>query len=74
MWGCPLDRWRTHFEFSPEHRAYQEATGACGCCGLSIFAGTNGTVYILYRSARETVDRGNVYLLASIGWRQYVPS
>jgi len=50
--------------FSPESKAYQEPTGACGCCGLSIFTGSNGTVYILYRTARETVHR-DIYLLVS---------
>ncbi len=50
--------------FSPEEAAYDQPTGACGCCGLSIFAGENGTVYILYRTAREMVHR-NMYLLIS---------
>lgn len=51
-------------EFAPEIAAYDKPTGACGCCGLSIFAGKNGTVYILYRTAREMVHR-NMYLLIS---------
>jgi hypothetical protein len=51
-------------DFPPERRAYKEPTGACGCCAVSIFAAKNGTVYILYRSARETVHR-DMYLLVS---------
>jgi hypothetical protein len=51
-------------DFSPETLAWAEPTGACGCCGLSIFAGENGTVYILYRTAKDMVHR-NVYLLIS---------
>ncbi len=51
-------------DFSPEALAWAEPTGACGCCGLSIFAGRNGTVYILYRTAKDMIHR-NVYLLIS---------
>lgn len=51
-------------EFSAEAAAYGKPTGACGCCGLSIFAGKNGTIYILYRTAKEMVHR-NMYLLIS---------
>ena len=51
-------------DFSPEHKAYQEPTGACGCCAVSIFAGKNGTVYIMYRTAKETVNR-DICLLVS---------
>jgi len=51
-------------EFFAEARAYKEPTGACGCCGLSIFTGTNGTVYVLYRTAKEMVHR-DTYLLVS---------
>jgi hypothetical protein len=50
--------------FAPETRAYKETTGACGCCGLSIFAGSNGTIYILYRTAKEMVHR-DIYMLVS---------
>jgi len=51
-------------DFGPESRAYKEPTGACGCCGLSIFAGTDGAVYVLYRAAKEIVHR-DIYLLVS---------
>jgi hypothetical protein len=51
-------------QFAPEALAWAEPTGACGCCGLSIFAGRDGTLYILYRAAKDMVHR-NVYLLIS---------
>lgn len=50
--------------FSPEAPAFGEPTGACGCCGMRIFAGSNGDVYALYRSATEKVHR-DIYLLVS---------
>lgn len=50
--------------FRPEAKAWQEATGACGCCGMKIFAGRTGDVTALYRSATEQVHR-DIYLLHS---------
>ncbi|MBM3775005.1 MAG: hypothetical protein FJW37_07540 [Acidobacteria bacterium] len=50
--------------FAPERPAWSEPTGACACCGLRVFAGPSRQVSILYRSARESVDR-DIYLLAS---------
>ena len=50
--------------FAAETPAWEEATGACGCCGMGIFASRNGTVYGLYRSATESVHR-DIYLLMS---------
>jgi hypothetical protein len=50
--------------FTPEAQAYKEPTGACGCCSLSILSESNGTVYILYRSATEMVHR-DIHLLVS---------
>jgi hypothetical protein len=50
--------------FEPEQAVNPSPTGACGCCGLRIFAGYDGTVYLLYRSATESVHR-DVYLLVS---------
>ena len=51
-------------DFLAEAPAYKEPTGACGCCGLSIFTGSNGMVYVLYRTAKEKVHR-DTYLLVS---------
>jgi hypothetical protein len=50
--------------FSAEEKAWQQATGACGCCGMKIFAGSQGNVSALYRSATESVHR-DIYLLTS---------
>ena len=50
--------------FAPETRAWNEATGACACCGLRVFAGRMGGVSLLYRSAKETFHR-DIYWLAS---------
>jgi len=50
--------------FSVEQPAWKEPTGACGCCGMAMFADSNGRVRALYRSATENVHR-DIYLLAS---------
>jgi hypothetical protein len=50
--------------FSTEARAWSQETGACGCCGMKIFADRHGDVYALYRSATESVHR-DIYLVAS---------
>lgn len=50
--------------FEPERPAYDKPTGACGCCGLNAFVDRKGTIYVLYRSATETVHR-DIYLLVS---------
>jgi hypothetical protein len=50
--------------FVEERAAFDEPTGACGCCGMRLFADSSGNLLALYRSAREVVHR-DVYLLAS---------
>jgi hypothetical protein len=50
--------------FGPEGPAWTNATGACGCCGMAMFATSDGTLLTLYRSAVRNVHR-NMYLLAS---------
>lgn len=50
--------------FAKELPATAQPTGACGCCGLKIFADSRGEIYGLYRSARENVHR-DIYLLRS---------
>jgi hypothetical protein len=50
--------------FELEKPAFEEPTGACGCCGMSAFADAAGRVYVLYRSATEVVHR-DIYLLVS---------
>jgi hypothetical protein len=50
--------------FSREAAAWDEPTGACGCCGMRAFADRQGRVRLLYRAATERVDR-DMYLLSS---------
>lgn len=50
--------------FDPEKSAWDEPTGACGCCGLRAFADQQGNAFVLYRAATESVNRG-MYLLRS---------
>ena len=50
--------------FEPEVAANPVPTGACGCCGMRIYAGESGKVYVLYRSATDLVHR-DIYLLIS---------
>jgi hypothetical protein len=42
----------------------QGPTGVCGCCACRAFADSKGTLYVLYRSATESVNR-DMYLLTS---------
>jgi hypothetical protein len=50
--------------FAREQPAYDQPTGACGCCAMSAFADHNNNVYALYRSATGVVHR-DIYLLYS---------
>jgi hypothetical protein len=50
--------------FAPERAATDEPTGACGCCGMRIFADARGGVYGLYRSATQNVHR-DIWLMRS---------
>jgi hypothetical protein len=50
--------------FAAEYPATAEPTGACGCCGMRVFADSRGGIYGLYRSATQNVHR-DIYLLRS---------
>lgn len=50
--------------FAREVAAWNEPTGACGCCGLRAFADHQGNVHLLYRAATERENR-DMYLLTS---------
>lgn len=50
--------------FSTEEKAWSQETGACGCCGMKIFADLRANIFALYRSATESVHR-DIYLLTS---------
>jgi hypothetical protein len=43
--------------FAAEVPASSAADGACGCCGMRLFAKTDGRLWILFRSAAENVNR-----------------
>jgi hypothetical protein len=49
--------------FTGESLAWGDKTGACGCCGMAMFA-KDGAIYALYRSATENVHR-DIYLISS---------
>jgi len=53
--------------FAKEREAWKEPTGACGCCGMRMFADASGGTYILYRSATEMVHRDIWLLMAKRG-------
>jgi hypothetical protein len=50
--------------FERETAASPPTTGACGCCALGAFADSGARLYVLYRSAFETVNR-DMHLLVS---------
>src|SRR5262249_1482918 len=50
--------------FGEEMPAWKDATGACGCCGLRMFAGPSNALFLLYRSATAMTHR-DIYLLES---------
>ncbi len=50
--------------FAAEEPINTEATGVCGCCACRAFADSKGAVFVLYRSATESVNR-DIYLLSS---------
>lgn len=50
--------------FSREVSAWDELTGACGCCGMRAFADRQGKVHLLYRAATQRENR-DIYLLTS---------
>ncbi|HMF74375.1 MAG TPA: sialidase family protein [Bryobacteraceae bacterium] len=50
--------------FAAERPVSASDLGACGCCGMGAVADEAGHLYLLYRSARETVHR-DMYLLVS---------
>ena len=50
--------------FGQEMAVLPKKVGVCGCCGMRIAATEKGKVYIVVRSANESVNR-DIYLLAS---------
>jgi len=50
--------------FGAEQPAWREPTGACGCCGVRMFAAPWDILYVLYRSATAMTHR-DMFLLES---------
>lgn len=50
--------------FAREAAAWNEPTGACGCCGMRAFVDQRGRFHMLYRAATEKIHR-DMYLLTS---------
>jgi len=50
--------------FGSETRVWNEATGACGCCALQLFAAPDGLL-LLYRSASAGGTQRDIYFLGS---------
>jgi hypothetical protein len=48
--------------FAAEKPAWNENTGACGCCGMRGFADREGNAYFVYRAASDKIKRGMVLL------------
>lgn len=51
--------------FEQESFIDADRKGVCGCCGLKAFADRQGTLYLLYRAAREKVNRDMVLLTST---------
>lgn len=51
-------------DFEAERIAFDNPVGACGCCGLKAYADSAGTVYVMFRSADQVVNR-DIWLLSS---------
>ena len=51
-------------DFAEEKVIYGAQTGVCGCCGSRALAGMDGTLYVLFRSATQTVHR-DIWFLTS---------
>ncbi len=49
---------------SDQRGTSDQPTGVCGCCGIRAFAGPDGTLRVLFRSATQSVHR-DMYLLTS---------
>jgi hypothetical protein len=60
--------------FGPETPIDSGKLGVCGCCGLKAFADNEGKVYVLYRSARENVNRDMQLLTSTDGGKTFQSS
>ena len=57
--------------FAREQPASDISTGACGCCGMDAAVDRAGTLFVLYRSARDLVHRDSYVLTSRDGARTF---
>lgn len=57
--------------FQSEVAISPRADGVCGCCGMSALASGNGTVRVVYRTARAMVHRDEYLLTSRDGGRHF---
>ena len=57
--------------FARERAVSPKETGACGCCGMDAAIDATGNIFMLYRSARELVNRDNYLLASTDGGRSF---
>lgn len=50
--------------FSKERPAIKQNTGCCACCGLGSTVDADGRVFVLYRAATQSTERGMVLLVS----------
>lgn len=50
--------------FAKEKPAFDQVTGACGCCGMHAFTDKKGNTYLIYRAATQSTNR-DMWLLGS---------
>jgi hypothetical protein len=50
--------------FADEAMAWDQPTGACGCCYVGALAEAGGKLYVVYRAAESAIQR-DIYVLAS---------
>lgn len=51
--------------FAREVPISPDTLGACGCCGMRAFADERGTLFVLYRSARQSIHRDMTLLVST---------
>lgn len=61
-WARSTDDGRT---FAREVPISPAELGACGCCGMRAFADERGTLYILYRAAKQNIHRDMTLLVSA---------
>ena len=57
--------------FQPEVAVSPQADGVCGCCGMDALASGDGTVRVVYRTAREMVHRDEFLLTSHDAGRHF---